>query len=98
MSFCTQPERTPIVDAYRMPPEARVTEVGLYVADSPIAQALVTEEWRAEAYTLLSGIDWHSRITLAIEECDDGASWSRNGRRITICDGYIERFENQLGD
>lgn len=87
-----------IIDTYRMPPEARVTEVGLSVADSPVASALATEEWRTDAYTLLSGIDWHSQITLAIEECDGGGSWSRNGRRITICDGYIERFESQLGD
>lgn len=87
-----------IIDTYRMPPEARVTEVGLFVADSPFASALVTEEWRNDAYTLLSGIDWHSGIVLAIEKCDGGASWSRNGRRITICDEYVERFENQLAD
>lgn len=82
---------------YRMPPDARVTEVGLSVAETEYAQTLASSAFGEAAYKLLSGIDWHSRITLAIEDCDGGAGWSRNGRRITICDAYVERFEQQLG-
>ena len=87
-----------IIDKYRMPQGARVTEVGLRVSESPFATALARQEWTVDAYKLLSAIDWHSRIVLAIDDCDGGGSWSRNGRRITICDNYIERIENQFND
>lgn len=81
-----------------MPPTARVTEVALFVADTPFAQALAASDIQDDAYKLLASIDWHSQITLAIDECDGTASWSRNDRRITICDAYIERFEQQFAD
>ena len=86
-----------IVNTYRMPAEARVSEVGnLVVADTSYARALATSDFQHDVYFLLSSIDWHSRITLVIDDCNGGASWSRNGRRITICDAYIKRFEKQL--
>lgn len=87
-----------IIETYKMPPDARVSEVGLDVADSPFASAFATPDVLEEVYELLASIDWHSRITLTIDECNGGSSWSRNGRRITICDAYIARFEQQLGD
>lgn len=86
-----------IIAQYRMPEGARVTEVGLDVAETPFAQALAASDSAEEAYRLLSGIDWHSRITLALEDCDGTAGWACNGRRITICEAYIARFEAQLG-
>jgi len=64
----------------------------------PFATALATEDWLEDAYTLMSAIDWHSRIVLELDSCDGSSSWSRNGRRIRICDQYIERFENQLAE
>lgn len=85
-----------IIADYRMPEGTRVTEVGLDVDDTPAAQALASEDFLEEAYILLSGIDWHSRVTLAVAECDGAGSWSRNGRRMTICDAYMMRFERQL--
>lgn len=45
-----------IITPYLMPADVRVTEVGLFVAETSIAQALVTEEWAEDAYSLLSGI------------------------------------------
>lgn len=85
-----------ILDNYRMPSDARVTEVGLSVAESPYAQALANSAFRNDTYTLVSAIDWHSRVTVSLEECDGSSFWSRNGRRMTICSGYIARFEQQL--
>ena len=87
-----------IIANYRMPQDIPVTEVGLVVADNPTAQALASEDFLEDAYALMSGIDWHSRITVAFDQCDGGASWSRNRRRITICDAYIARFESQLAE
>lgn len=87
-----------IIARYRLPETARVTEVGFFVADTDIAQAAANSDLQQDAYTLLAGIDWHSQITLAIDACDGTAGWSRNGRRITICDAYIRRFEEQLSE
>ncbi len=86
-----------VVSAYPMPDSARVTEVGSYFAQTPIAAAVAESGLMEPAYRLLAGIDWHSRITVAIEPCDGASFWSRNGRRITICETYIKRFEDQLG-
>ncbi|MGL4236253.1 DUF4344 domain-containing metallopeptidase [Tabrizicola sp.] len=86
-----------VIEAYRMPAGARVTEVDANFADTPIARAVENSGLMEPAYQLLAGIDWHSSITVAVEPCDSGAGWSRNGRRITICEAYIQRFEDQLG-
>lgn len=84
-----------------MPPGARVTEVRLRAEDGPWKAALGAGETGEIMASLLSSIDWHSQITLQLKRCDGGASWSRNGREITICDGLIDRFQEQalrIGD
>ncbi len=86
-----------VMSKYYMPSNARVTEVGFAVDDTAYAQALARDqEFHEMSYQLLASIDWHSRIMLKIAECDGGAYWSRNGRRITICDAYVQRFNEQL--
>ncbi|PJI92737.1 putative metallopeptidase DUF4344 [Yoonia maricola] len=75
-----------------MPSTAPVTEVGLDFDDSDIAVFLADSEVMAIAEGLLQQFDWHSRITLSIRACDGSAGWSRNGRTITVCDSYIQRF------
>jgi len=85
-----------LIAPYRMPSDARVTEVGMWFDASATTQALKRDDWAKDAYTLLSGIDWHSRVTLRVAQCDGGAGWSRNGRTMTICESYIQRFERQL--
>lgn len=87
-----------IIDDYRMPDGARVTEAGVDLEETPIARSLTDSGALDEAYALLSGIDWHSRITLTVKSCSGSSIWSRNGRRITICDAYVLRFAEQLAD
>ncbi|TNF22901.1 MAG: hypothetical protein EP318_02315 [Rhodobacteraceae bacterium] len=87
-----------IIDDYRMPAGARVTEAGVDLEETPIARALTESGALDEAYALLSGIDWHSRVTLTVKPCSGSSFWSRNGRRITICDTYLLRFADQLAD
>jgi hypothetical protein len=87
-----------VIADHRMPDTARVTEVGRDFADTPTARAVQDSGLMEPAYQLLAGIDWHSQITLAVQPCEGASSWSRNGRRITICESYIQRFEEQLGD
>ncbi|NRB05373.1 MAG: hypothetical protein HRU30_19145 [Rhodobacteraceae bacterium] len=82
---------------YLMPDSARVTEVGLRVAEDPVLQALATQAFVNDLYKLMASIDWHSRITLELDQCNGTASWARNGRRIRICSAYVQRFEAQLG-
>ena len=86
-----------LIDAYRIPDDARITEVRLVADEFPLAQTIVDSELSAMAYDLLSAIDWHSLITLSLERCEGETGWSRNQRKITICDSYVERFEEQLG-
>lgn len=87
-----------VLERYRMPEGARVTEVHLMGDDIPLTRIIADSRLGADAATLLRAIDWHSRVTLAIEACDGSSQWARNGRRITICDAYVEKFERQLGD
>lgn len=87
-----------LIDAHRMPKGARVTEVRLAVDDDvPLSLLIGDSELGDASRIMLSGIDWHSLITLSVEACDGASRWSRNGRQITICDAYVERFERQLG-
>ncbi len=87
-----------IIDAYRMPVDARVTEVRFTGDDIPLTKVIAHGRLGSDAGTMLRAIDWHSQITLAIRDCSGRSGWSRNGRRITICTDYVDRFERQLGD
>ena len=87
-----------LIDAYRMPESARVTEVRLTGDDMPLTRFVTDSRLGADAAAMLWAIDWHSQVTLAIEDCDGATEWSRGERRITVCDAYVERFEDQLGD
>ena len=87
-----------LINAYRLPEGARVTEVRLTGDSIPMTEALVGGPFGRDAHRLLSAIDWHSQVTLAVRECDGGAGWSRNDRRITLCHAYVTRFETQLGN
>ncbi|MEM7489764.1 MAG: DUF4344 domain-containing metallopeptidase [Pseudomonadota bacterium] len=84
-----------ILAPLEMPPGARVTEVGIEVADGPWRGPLEASGLGPVVHDLMAAIDWHSRITLVVDRCDGGATWARNGRTITICDGLIDRFEAQ---
>ena len=46
-------------------------------------------------YDLVARINRQSQITLTFAQCDGTAGWSRNGRRIWICDNDIRRIETQ---
>ncbi|MEJ6394996.1 DUF4344 domain-containing metallopeptidase [Gymnodinialimonas sp. 2305UL16-5] len=85
-----------VIDNYRMPDGARVTEVRLTGDDIPLTRFIAGSQLGEDAGVMLRAIDWHSQITLSIEACEGSAGWSRNGRIITICDAYIARFEAQL--
>lgn len=87
-----------ILEGLEMPSDARVTEVGIDVEDADVFRALLESGFKDDAYRLLSGIDWHSRITLVLAQCDGSAWWSRNGRRIVICGQYVQKFAEQLSD
>ena len=77
-------------------PAARVTEVGLSVDPDLQALAAANAEWGETALNLLARIDWHSRITLELAQCDGSAGWRRNGRESFLCSAYIERITAQL--
>lgn len=80
-----------------MPAEARVTEVRVSADDTLRGTLANSDALGRDLFALLASIDWHSQITLSFADCggDDRATWSRNGRTITICDGLIRRFENE---
>lgn len=86
-----------IIENYRMPKGVRVTEAYFAGDDIPLTTFIVNSQLSEDAGTMLRAIDWHSQITLAVEACEGSGGWSRNGRRITICGTYVERFERQLG-
>lgn len=82
-----------VMDPLMMPDGARVTEVGMgFDPDSRFADALRASGTIDDAYNMLAKIDWHSMVRLNVAQCDGSAGWSRNGRRITVCGAYIQRF------
>jgi hypothetical protein len=75
-----------------MPEGAQVTELGGRMDPGFDPGARPSDAALERAAALLSRIDWHSRVTLALEQGACGAGWSRNGRRIEICDAYLARL------
>lgn len=76
-----------------MPENARVTEVATgFDPDNQFASSLQASGTIADAVAMLSKFDWHSQVRLNVVQCDGSAGWARNGRRITVCDAYIQRF------
>jgi len=76
--------------------DARVTEVGVRIDPQLQAQADDNRALIETALDMLATIDWHSRITLVLAQCDGAAGWRRNGREIFLCGAYIDRFVAQL--
>lgn len=76
-----------------MPQTARVTEVSTgFDPDSQFTESLQSSGTIDAAVAMLSSFDWHSQVRLNVVQCDGSAGWARNGRRITVCDAYIQRF------
>lgn len=85
-----------VLHPFWMPANARVTEVRVSAAETEIGAMLRDSGALDTAYDLLSAVDWHSLITLSVQECDGSAWWARNGRRITVCESYLNRISQQL--
>lgn len=84
-----------ILAPLHLPDGAPVTEVGVqFDAQNPLVQRFRATGLGNDLGRMLARIDWHSRITLIIAECDGGAMWRRNGRQIVVCSAYIQRFED----
>lgn len=79
----------------KMPPNAAVTEVQGQIGEGPWKDAIVNSNLIDTLQPLMAGFDWHSLMTLHFDNCDTGATWFRNGRKILICDDLITRFEAQ---
>lgn len=78
-------------------PEARVTEVGFRMDPALQLQAEANRDLINTALGILARIDWHSRVTLDLSQCDGTAGWRRNGRVIYVCSAYVDRMVDQLG-
>ncbi len=48
-----------------------------------------------ELLVAIRRFDWHSRVRIAFEEGEGGASWSRSERTITVRGDYVRRFVEQ---
>ena len=84
-----------IITDLTIPPDALVTEFGTRIGEGPWANPVRNSDMIDALTLIFSSFDWHSRITLSFDNCEGGASWSRNGREILICDDLIARFEAQ---
>jgi transcriptional regulator of met regulon len=49
----------------------------------------------AEIATAIKRFDWHSQVTVAFEQGDGGAAWSRSTRTISVKSEYVRRFIEQ---
>ncbi|CTQ49600.1 DUF4344 domain-containing metallopeptidase [Jannaschia donghaensis] len=76
----------------RLPDGVRATETTLQRGEGLSADGTPSPQAVALAMDLLAAFDWHSQITLALDDCDGSAQWSRNGRIILICDAYLARL------
>ena len=55
-----------VIDHYRMPDGARVTEVLLSGDDIDLTKFIIEGQLGTDARTMLSAVDWHSQITVMI--------------------------------
>lgn len=77
-------------------PEGRPSsEYRVIYGEGPMKDAMRADGLMAEIGMIASRFDWHSQITLHFDHCDKGARWSRNGRKILLCDDYVARFIEQ---
>ncbi|MGZ8940244.1 MAG: DUF4344 domain-containing metallopeptidase [Limisphaerales bacterium] len=48
-----------------------------------------------EIASALKRFDWHSQVTVAFDQGDGGAAWSRSTRSISVKSEYVRRFIHQ---
>jgi len=82
-----------ILQPLTMPSGRASTEIRFRPND--LVERLDHETLINELKAALEYFDWHSQISLVFEEGDGSASFSRNGRRITVKNAYINRFIRQ---
>jgi hypothetical protein len=76
----------------RMPEGTLSNEVRALYGEGPMKDAMLTSGVVEEIAQAARRFDWHSQITLHADHCDEGAKWERNGRRVLLCDGYVQDF------
>jgi hypothetical protein len=84
-----------VLASLRMPEGQLSNEVRVIYGEGPMNGAMQASGVMELIEATARRIDWHSQITLHFDNCDEGAGWSRNGRRILLCDGYVQRFVEQ---
>lgn len=84
-----------IMTSLAISPNVPVTEVDVIFGEGPHKSAFETSQTVEIATEVLRSLDWHSKIRLHFDHCDQGATWSRNGRRILVCDDLVTRFDAQ---
>ncbi len=78
-----------------MPPGQVSNEVRVIYGEGPLKETMMASGIMEQVADMIRRLDWHSQITLHFDHCDGGATWSRNGRTILLCDEYVMRFVDQ---
>jgi hypothetical protein len=74
------------------------THVEVVYGEGPLREAMLATGVMEEIADLARRLDWPEPIRLHFDHCDRRASWSRNERRVLLCDSYVERFIRQGQD
>jgi hypothetical protein len=77
-----------------MPAGQRSKEGRVIVEEGSIA-AGHGAELAAALEPIVTGIDWHSRVSIRFVAGEGGAAWSRGQRTITVNSQYLRRFVDQ---
>jgi hypothetical protein len=77
------------------PDDRASTHVEVVYGEGPLKEAMRATGVMEEIADLARRLDWPEPIRLHFDHCDRRASWSRNERRILLCDSYVERFVRQ---
>ena len=84
-----------LLEPYRTTQGKLSKNVELIYGEGPMKSAMQASGILNEFIEHVRLFNWPNTIIVHFDHCDVGAFWSRNERKITLCDDYVQRFIDQ---
>lgn len=84
-----------VLAPHRLPEGEVSNKIEVIYGEGPMKDHMVASGVMERAASFARTFDWPEPIVLHFDDCDGGASWSRDDRRVLLCDDYVARFVAQ---
>lgn len=85
-----------VLAPHRLPEGRTSANVTVQYGDAPHTETMRVSGLLEDVAELMRRYDWPVPVFLRFDSCGrEGASWSRENRRILMCDEYFDRFVRQ---